>query len=183
MIKRLRLPICLLAASVFTVSLSPAEEHRLAGDADTVKVAVIVKIIQFVTWPDFALPAVGKPMALCVLSKDRWIPLLQQTVVGESLDDRPIAVVRITKAREASACQILVVGGPIEREALETWEQWHVLTVSDDDSFALRTAMVSLSIESGRTRFKLNLNLAEKARIRFSAKLLQLAGVVSRGVE
>jgi hypothetical protein len=117
------------------------------------------------------------------LGKDRWIPLLQQATQGESLNDRPIAVVRITKAREAGACQILVVGGATERDSLEMWQSWHVLTISDDEPFGGRATMVSLSIESGRTRLKLNLELAEKARVRFSAKLLQLAGVVSRGAE
>jgi hypothetical protein len=148
-----------------------------------VKVAVLVKLIQFVTWPDSALPPNGKPVVLCVLAKDRWIPVLQQTVQGESLNDRSITVARITKAREASGCQILVVGGAIERESLEMWENWHVLTISDEDPFELRTSMVTLAIESGRTRFKLNLDLAERAHLRFSAKLLQLAAVVLRGTE
>jgi len=148
-----------------------------------VKVAVLVKLVQFVTWPDSAVPPSGKPVSLCVLAKDRWIPLLQQTVQGESLHDHPITVIRITKIREASGCQILVVGGTVERESMEMWEKWHVLTISDDDSFRLRRTMIGLSIESERARFQLNLNLAETAGIRFSAKLLQLAGVVLRGAE
>ena len=183
MMQRFRLLTCLLAAVAFSVGFSQGEQRRPVEDEDSVKVAVLVKLIQFVSWPEsVAIPA-GNPATLCVLGKDRWIPLLQQTVQGESLDDRPIAVVRISKAREASVCQILVMGGAAERESLEMWQSWHVLTISDDESFGQRTAMVSLSIESGRTRFKLNLELAEKARIRFSAKLLQLAGVVSRGAE
>jgi hypothetical protein len=183
MIKRFRLPTWLLAAVVFSAGLSQGEDRRPAEDEDTVKVAVLVKLIQFVSWPDAAAIPAGKPATLCVLGKDRWIPLLQHTVQGESLNDRPIAVTRITKAREASACQILVVGGAIERESLEMLQNSHVLTISDDEPYGVRATMVSLSSESGRTRFKLNLELAEKARVRFSAKLLQLAGVVSRGAE
>jgi hypothetical protein len=90
-------------------------------------------------------------------------------------------VTRITKAREANQCQILVVGGPIERESMEMWQNAHVLTISDEESFGSRTGMVSLNVESGRTRFSLNLDLAQKAHIRFSAKLLQLAKVILRG--
>ncbi len=171
----------LLAAFALSVSPSPAEQRGLARDEDTVKAAVLVKLIQFVTWPDSALPSAGKPVSLCVLEKDRWIPILQQTVQGELLNDHPIVVTRITKAREASQCQILVVGGTIERESMEMWQSAHVLTISDEDSFGLRTSMVSLNVESGRTRFKLNLDLAQKAHLRFSAKLLQLAKVVLRG--
>ena len=183
MIKRLRLPTSVLAAIAFSASLSRAEQPRAVGGETEVKVAVLVKLIQFVTWPDSALPPGGKPVALCVLAKDQWIPLLQQTVQGESLNNRAITVARITKAREASGCQILVVGGAIERESLEMWENWHVLTISDDDPFELRTSMVTLAIESGRTRFKLNRDLAERAHLRFSAKLLQLAAVVLGGTE
>ena len=183
MMQRFRLPTWLLAAVAISVGLSQGEQRRATEDEDTVKVAVLVKLIQFISWPDSAAIPAGNPATLCVLGKDRWIPLLQHATQGESLNDRPISVVRITKAREASACQILVVGGATERESLDLWQSWHVLTIGDDDSFGGRTTMVSLSIESGRTRFKLNLELAEKARVRFSAKLLQLAGVVSRGVE
>jgi hypothetical protein len=183
MIKRLRLPTWLLAAIVFFVSPCLSEQPRPSADETAVKVAVLVKLIQFVTWPDSALPPGGKPAVLCVLAKDRWIPFLQQTVQGESLNGRPIAVARITKAREASGCQILVVGGTIERESLEMWEKWQVLTISDEDPFELRTSMVTLAVESGRARFKLNLDLAERAHLRFSSKLLQLAAVVLRGPE
>ena len=97
------------------------------------------------------------------------------------MNDHPIVVARITKAREANQCQILVVGGPIEHESMEMWESSHVLTISDEDTFGLHTSMVSLIVESGRTRFKLNLDLAQRAHLRFSAKLLQLAKVVVRG--
>ncbi len=179
--KRFRLVMWLLAAFALSVSASPAEQQVPARDEDTVKAAVLVKLIQFVTWPDSALPSAGKPVSLCVLEKDRWIPVLRQTVQGESLNDHPIVVTRITKAREANQCQILVVGGPIERESMEMWQSAHVLTISDEDSFGSHTGMVSLNVESGRTRFNLNLDLAQKAHIRFSAKLLQLAKVILRG--
>ena len=173
--------MCLLAGFALFVAPCPAEQRAPARDEETVKAAVLVKLIQFVTWPESALPAAGKPVSLCVLEKDRWIPLLQQIVQGESLNDRPIVVTRITKAREGRQCQILVVGGAIERESMEMWQSSHVLTISDEDSFGLHTSMVSLNVESGRTRFKLNLDLAERAHLRFSAKLLQLAKVVLRG--
>lgn len=179
--KRLRFVLWLLAGFALSISPSPAEPRGPARNEDTVKAAVLVKLIQFVTWPDSALPPAGKPVSLCVLEKDRWIPILQQTVQGEYLDDRPIVVTRITKARDASQCQILVVGGPIERESMEMWESLHILTISDEESFGLRTSMVSLNVESGRTRFNLNLDLAQKAHLRFSAKLLQLAKVILRG--
>ena len=181
MSKQIRLAMWLLAGFALSVSPSRAEQRVPAGDEDTVKAAVLVKLIQFVTWPDSALPAAGKPVSLCVLEKDRWIPLLQRTVQGESLNDHPIVVARITKAREASQCQILVVGGAIERESMEMWQDSHILTISDEDTFGLHTSMVSLNVASGRMRFELNLDLAQKAHIRFSAKLLQLAKVVLRG--
>src|SRR3954471_476339 len=101
MIKRFRLATWLLAAVAFSVGASQGEQRRLAEDVDTVKVAVLVKLIQFVSWPDASAIPSGNPATLCVLGKDRWIPLLQQATQGESLNDRPIAVVRITKAREA----------------------------------------------------------------------------------
>jgi hypothetical protein len=128
----------------------------------------------------------GKPVLLCVLAKDEWIPLLERSAQGESVNGHPIAVTRIAKPPEAHACQILVVGGPIEREWLDLWGTWPLLTVSGDDqshsrSTMVNSAMVNLTVESGHTRFKLNLELAANAHIRFSSKLLRLAGVDAKG--
>jgi hypothetical protein len=189
MFKGLKIPAwSLLICGVWSGSVSAQPKGSVSdgldpsrSPEDAVKVAVVVQLVQFVAWPDAAWPTPGKPVVLCVLAKDEWVPLLEQSAQGESVRGHPIAVTRIGKPQEAHACQILVVGGRITQEWLDLWGTWPVLTVSGDGSSPARLAMVNLTIESGHARFKLNLELAVRAGIRFSSKLLQLAGAEARG--
>ncbi|MEO7649663.1 MAG: YfiR family protein [Bryobacteraceae bacterium] len=143
--------------------------------------AVLVQLIHFVGWPEAALPQAGQPFSICVLAKDRWIPLLQKSSQGESLSGHPLTVIRIAKPQEARGCQILVIGGTPERDWLEMWGSWPVLTIGDEDRPQASGAMVNLTVEGGRTRFRLNPELARRANLRFSSKLLRLGGVAARG--
>lgn len=177
--KGLRVSAWLWLASA--LSAGPVSAQPRGPTEDAVKVAVVVKLVQFVSWPESAWPASGKPVSLCVLAKNQWIPFLQRAAQGEAVNGHPITVTRIGKAQEAHACQILVVGGTIGEEWLKLWGNSPILTVAADDTDQSFGAMVNLTVEGGRTRFKLNLELAGKAQIRFSSKLLQLAGVVSGG--
>ena len=50
-----------------------------------------------------------------------------------------------------------------------------VLTVGDVEEFNSLGGMVRLLIENGKMRFAINLQAAEQARLKLSAKLLSLA--------
>ena len=53
-----------------------------------------------------------------------------------------------------------------------------VLTVGDMGEFAEEGGMISLKMEGTRVRFDINLAAANRARLKISSKLLQLASVV-----
>jgi hypothetical protein len=50
-----------------------------------------------------------------------------------------------------------------------------VLTVSDRDQFAQSGGMVGLFVEGGKMRFAINVEAAQRARLRFSSRLPALA--------
>lgn len=179
MLKGFRLTNWLLLSAVLLTG--PLAAQARLPNVDAVKVAVVVQLVQFVAWPQSVLPAANRPMEFCVLGKDPWVPLLQEAAQGESVNGHPIKITRIGKAPEALICQILVIGAAVEQEWLEVVAKLPILTVRVEDNGQPRGAMVNVTIESGRTRFKLDLERAEKAHIRFSSKLLQLAGVALRG--
>lgn len=179
MLKRFRLTNLLLLSAALLAG--PLAAQAKLPNADAVKAAVVVQLVQFIEWPKSALPAANRPVDLCVLGGDQWVPLLREAAQGESVNGHPIKITRIGKAPEALICHILVIGAAIEQEWLDLVAKLPILTVSGEDNGPARGAMVNLTIESGRTRFKLDLERAEKARIRFSSKLLQLAGVALRG--
>lgn len=168
----------LLSASLIALPL--AAQARVQS-ADSVKVAVVVQLVQFVVWPQSALPAANRPLELCVLKNDDWLPLLEQAVRGESVNGHPIKVTGVEKVPEAFACHILVIGTAVEVAWLDVLEKLPILTIRGEKTGQSRRAMVTLRIEAGRTRFSLDVERADKAHLRFSSKLLQLADVAVRG--
>ena len=147
-------------------------------NAEAVKVAMVVQLVQFVSWPPAALPSANRPLELCVLKNDDWFPL--QAVHGESVNGRPIKVTRIDKAPEALPCHILVIGATVEVSWLDVLEKLPILTIRGEKTGQSRRAMVTLSTEGGRTRFSLDVERADRAHLRFSSKLLHLADVALR---
>ena len=169
----------LLLSTVLLAAPLAAQPRIPNGDA--VKIAVIVQLIQFVAWPPSSMPPDNGPLDLCVFGKDQWIPLLQEAAYGQLANGRPIKIQRIGKVPEALICHIVVVGGAVELDGVDALAKLPILTIRGDDGGRLEGAMVNITIESGRARFRLDQQRAEKAHIRFSSKLLQLAGAPMRG--
>jgi len=179
MLKGLRIANLLLLNAALLAGPLAAQSRLPNGDA--VKVAVVVKLVQFVTWPQSALPTADRPVEFCVLGKDHWVPLLKEAAHGESVNGHAIKVTRIERAPQAMTCHVLVIGAAVELDGMDVLEKLPILTISGEKTGQSQRAMVTLTIESGRTRFILDVERADRAHLRFSSKLLQLADAGLRG--
>ncbi|MBI3684400.1 MAG: YfiR family protein [Acidobacteria bacterium] len=168
---------CVLTLS--TPFLSGQQPGRQAEDR--VKAAVVLQLARFVEWPSTPEPAASKEFQLCVLGKDRWIPLLKEATQGETIAGRAIAVRRLQRAQEASGCNLVVTGASAEEMPWHLLDRLPVLTVSEEAGFAEAGGMVGLTLQAGRVGFELNTAAAERSGLRFSSKLLRLARLVGNG--
>src|SRR5258706_6719516 len=151
-----------------------------------VKAAYLYNFGRFVRWPGNVPTAQDKSFSICILGQDPFGPTLDATLVGESLDGKPVVVRRISRAQDVGDCRILFISSTEEnhlKQILAALENALVLTVSDMPDFSRRGGMIQFVLEGSRVRFEINLASAEAAELVVSAELLQVASTVRKNAQ
>jgi hypothetical protein len=146
-----------------------------------IKAAYIYNFGKFVKWPGIAPANQSGSFTICVLDGDPFGATLGSTLAGETVGGRPVAVKRIEKAQDASACHILFIGSAQEKDLkaiLSALDEDAVLTVSDIPDFSRRGGMIQFVPEGNRIRFEINLEGAAKSHLVFPSELLKVAVAV-----
>lgn len=143
-----------------------------------VKAAFLYNFAKFVDWPPAAFPEPGSSFKICVLGKDPFGGSLQTVVGGEEIAGHKLTVVRTDSLSKPAGCQILFVSRQ-EREqlpqVLAAVRTSPVLTVGDTPGFVDQGGIINFTLEGSKVRFEINTEAADRAGIRISSKLLQLA--------
>jgi hypothetical protein len=154
---------------------APAADATVTAPA--LKAAFLYNFAKFAEWP---VEASTGPLTICVLGDPAVADALDDTVRGRTIDGREIAVSRV-KAGGLQKCQLLYVAGlDAKRSAAAIEEVKHVavLTVGDRDGFAESGGVAGLFVENAKMRFTINVDAAQRARLRLSSRLLSLAKLV-----
>jgi len=166
----------LIAASCLYAQQSKPTEYQ-------VKAAYLYNFGRFVKWPPGLAAGKGDFFPVCVLGRDPFGPSLDSTLAGETLDGKPLAVKRISTARDAGECRILFISSTEEnhlKEILVALDESSILTVSDMPAFSRRGGMIQFVLEGDKVRFEINLTKAETAKLTMSSELLKVATVVRK---
>jgi hypothetical protein len=147
-------------------------------DERALKAAYLFNFIQFTQWP---VPP-EEPFRLCVLGRT---PLDEHLA---RLEGKPVLTglhisVRHVGARESMAgCHALYIDdsqrGQVD-EVLARLGGAPVLTITDGDGLADRGLMIEINKSDARLGFEVNLKVARRVNINFSARMLKLASYVA----
>lgn len=144
-----------------------------------VEAAYLFNFARFVEWPSTAFAGTDAPFAVCVLGRDPFGSVLDETFAGEAIEGRKVVARRIGHVSEGGDCQILFVAdrglAATVRTALGARP---VLTVGDDEAFAREGGMVGFRREGRTIRFDVNAGALRAAGLTASSQLLALARVV-----
>lgn len=167
--------LCLPAATLYAQDSRPGEYQ--------VKAAYLYNFIRFVEWP--AAPAAIKsgPLAICVLGKDPFGPVLDSILSGEAIGGSSLVAKRISKPEDALACRVVFVGASEEshlKDILTVLDKASVLTVSDIPKFSERGGMIEFVLDGDKVRFEVNVSNARDAGLTVSSDLLRVAVAVKR---
>ncbi len=146
-----------------------------------VKAAFLFNFAKFVEWPDAAFPAPNSSFIIGVLGDDPFGPALDKAVEGKTLNDRKIVVRRFDQAGEVKGCQMLFISRSEQKnlgKILEHLGKSNTLMVSEMPQMLARGGMINFLIEEHKVRFDINPDAAERAGLKISSKLLQLAHAV-----
>jgi hypothetical protein len=149
-----------------------------------VKAVFLFNFAQFVEWPSPALPEAKAPLVIGVLGEDPFGAYLDETVRGETVNNRPLVVRRFRSVNEIDTCHVLFISRS-EADRLEqivaSLKGRSILTVGDTDGFAKRGVMIRFMTVDNKIRLRINLERANAANLKISSKLLRPAEVVTAG--
>jgi YfiR/HmsC-like len=154
-----------------------------AGDPSLeyqVKAAFLYNFARFAEWPPEAIARTNS-IGICVLGRDPFGTALEQTFRDKVIKGRPFSVRRLTDAAALNECHLLFYSS-VESAAypvvLRNAAHAGILTVGDALGFIEAGGMIEFVLAENKVRFKINPDATQRAHIRLSAQLLQLAWVV-----
>lgn len=177
--KVLALTVCLCMQAVVI-----APVFGQTGNAPTreyeIKAAFLYHFARFIEWPE---EAEQEQIALCVLGEDPFGKTLDD-LEGKEVRSKTLTVRRLERGREAQRCHVLFISSS-ERERLpqllDTLRTAHVLTVGETDTFAREGGAIRLFEARNKIRFEVNLEVARRAGLTVSSRMLKLADVIEEG--
>jgi len=174
-----------LAAVGAWLSGGPGVSAQVAAAREyQIKAVFLFNFAQFVDWPPAAFPDATSPLVIGVLGDDPFKGYLDETVRGETVNNRPIVVQRFRRVEEIAACHVLFVSRS-ETSRLEQilagLKDRSILTVGDDEDFARRGGMIRFVTDNNKVRLRINVNAAKAAKLTISSKLLRPAEIVTSG--
>jgi hypothetical protein len=156
---------------------TPPPEYQL-------KAVFLFHFAQFVEWPPDAFPAAHTPLVIGVLGEDPFGAYLDETVRGETVNNRSLVVHRYRRVEEIETCHILFISrseaGRLE-EILTSLQGRNILTVGDMAGFARRGVMIRFVLTENKIRLRVNLAAAKDTNLVISSKLLRPAEIIAPG--
>lgn len=152
----------------------PPEEYQ-------VKAAFVYNFVKFVQWPPGTFQSSTEPLSICVLGEDPFGRSLDDTVAGRAIDGRRLTVRHISSVKQSARCHVLFVGSAENKKSspiLAEIKTPGVLTIGESDASIPDGAVINFKLEGDKVRFEINVEAAEREKLRISSRLLTLAHIV-----
>jgi hypothetical protein len=182
--ERARQRIIAVALITITVSsLSPValSQANAPGEYE-IKAAFLFNFAKFIDWPGGSFASSKSPFTICVLGGDPFGRALDDNLRGKMIGDQSVAILRLKDKAEARRCQVVFVSSSETghlAEILESLRGANLLVVGDTTGFASSGGTIEFTLDQeNHVRFTINTDAADRAGLKFSAKLLALAKIV-----
>src|SRR5262249_20249444 len=144
------------------------------------KAAYLFNFMKFVEWPP---DAVNGGLTVCFTGGDGVYHSLIGNIENKKVGNRAMTVRQAKLADDLRGCNALFIEARFLSEArsLLASGKLSMLTVSDAKDFIHSGGIIELYTDNNRLRFNVNLDNADKAGLRISSSLLQLAATVEKG--
>lgn len=161
---------------LWPIHMAAAQDAALVEYA--VKAAYLYKFAPFVEWPPGAFDGASGAVNLCVVGFDPFGPILDETVEGQAIGGRPIALRRLPTVDADAGCHILYAGGSPAQPIpgiLDAVAGTPVLTFTDATLTPDDKGIVHFVVQENRVRFEIDDQAAAENGLLISAKVLSLA--------
>lgn len=154
--------------------LATAEPRAQAVSLEyQVKAAFLLNFLRFVEWPASAPPG---PLTICVAGRNPLGTFLDETVRDETVGGRSI-LTRVILEPEPGCHMVFVPRGAATTAYLRAGRNSPVLTVGEIPAFIDMGGIINFIVEDGNVKFEISPHAAERAQLRISSRLLQIARI------
>jgi hypothetical protein len=150
-----------------------------AQRAEQLKAGYLFNFVKFVEWPA-STPA--DILTVCFVGGDGVQTALADGIETKRVGGRRLVVRQLPESATAENCNVLYLDAALtaQRTPPASVGESPILTVSDANAFVQHGGIIELFTDSNRLRFHVNVGNAQKAGLRISSSLLQLAATVER---
>ncbi len=152
-----------------------------ALDEYTVKIALVRNFAVFTEWPESAFVNSPDTMNLCILG-DNVVQEAFLQLKNKSVSGRVLNIIDINKNTNLSSCHLVFIGGRDRVQLSQVHSATYgkpILTIDDMTGINSYTGVVNLQAVDGKMRLNVNIEMAKKAQLKISSRLLKLAVIVS----
>jgi hypothetical protein len=146
-----------------------------------VKAVFLYNFAKFVEWPPEAFADASAPVILGIIGDDPFGAVLDRTIKGKTVNGRALLVKRAKQVRDLKGCHIVFISAS-ERERLaqilEALSRSSVLTIGETERFVHLGGIINFIIEANKVHFEINVDVARRAQLKISSKLLTLAKLI-----
>jgi hypothetical protein len=143
------------------------------------KAAFLLNFAKFTEWPEYQRGPAA-PIVFCSTDDD-VSSALESSVAGRFIAQHPVVVNRVKVDSISRSCEVLYTRVLEARKLAAILGQARsagLLLVGDTEAFATSGGAIGFFVDGGRMRFAINVQAAERAGVRLSAKLLTLAKLI-----
>ncbi len=177
-----RLALVLL---ILPVQAYVASQELTAENPNRVKAAFLRNFARYVTWPSSAFPDSLAPWQVCIVGRDPFGDMLENTFKGRTEQGHPFEVHRAETLNRLPGCHIVFVAldNPGARRAiLGELKGKPILTVSDAPEFLREGGVIRFEVED-RVRMSINLDQARAVSLAVQTRMLEVSHeVLENGV-
>ena len=136
---------------------------------------------EFIDWPSLTNQGAHQTINFCVLGHDPYGELLDKSILGHRIGNRPTVIVRGRHLEDMGVCDVLFISRSetkSEDRILQRLRNEEVLTIGDTEDFAARGGVIQFVWEQDHVGFLINVDAARRAGLKIHASLLALARIV-----
>ena len=168
----------LLVATIFASASVVVPHAQEISQEYQIKAAYLYNFLKYVDWPE----PINRTFRICVAGQNPFGSVLDGLTSNERVRGNPVKTEIILGFEPG--CDVIFTPRTSNIPAyLQGAAGMPILTVGETPRFIEQGGIVNFFLENGKVRFAINRNAAERAGLRFSSRLLQLAKIVDPGAE
>jgi hypothetical protein len=171
----------IIAGCLLLIASPKAFSQKEESSEYTVKLAFLYNFTKFVEWPPDSYRAPSSPLLICIVGHDPFSQVLEAELRTKNVEGHPVEVRSLKPNEKLSPCQIVFVPATEKQHAdriVSGLKGSNTLTVGETDGFAVQGGIINLTVEANKVHFEINRLAAERAGLKISSRLLNIAKIV-----